>query len=152
MVYASCVSVFGCAPLSAANQKGVIEFRKARYEEKPHPARMGGWAGPPPVLGNLGQEAAPPPTRHCNLPSLRAAAGGGPFPPGVPAENPDEWGWHGVRWHGVCMGLAWGWHGVGMGLAWGWHGVSMGLALACRAAWRVGLAWGWHGVGMGSAN
>jgi hypothetical protein len=68
---------------------------------------------------------------------------------GVPAENPDEWGWHGVG-----MGLAWGWHGVGigMGLSWGWHGVGMGLAWGWHgAAWgshgvRMGFAWGSHGL------
>jgi hypothetical protein len=51
---------------------------------------------------------------------------------GVPAENPDEWGWHGVG-----MGLAGGWHGVGMGLAWGWHGAAWG-----SHGVRMGFAWG----------
>jgi hypothetical protein len=54
---------------------------------------------------------------------------------GVPAENPDEWGWHGPG-----MGLAWAWHGVGMGLAWGRMGLAWG---------RMGLAWAaWGRMGM----
>jgi hypothetical protein len=84
---------------------------------------------------------------QCPVPRLQAA-----HCPGVPAENPDERGWHGVGmgsawgWHGVGMGLAWGWHGVGMGLAWGWHRVGIGLA----SGWH-GAAWGSHGVRMGFA-
>jgi hypothetical protein len=82
------------------------------------PVDLVAWlVGPQGVLSSGGGGAA-----HIFRLRARAVARDG-CQTGVPAENPDEWGWHRVG-----MGLAWGWHGVGMGLAWGWHRVSTGLA------------------------